>query len=427
MKLKKILAFLLLLSLFIPAFSEPAPVDLVFTNPSLDCSTGVRISFHAQQEKAVLLYTKAADTNFKKAKKIKCTGEYTPVEFHDGEEYYQFAAELKKLKANTEYIYKIVLKGYEDVDYESNVYSFSTADNDGEFGFLWISDVHTEINIPTRMRYADELADMAQTYLNGDMDLVVSSGDEVCYGAYYNNWQQWNGTFINKKIWADVPGNHTYYDVFKRGQDMVGPEWWDVTQNQPEDNPEGQPSSFWFLYDSILFIGIDSIDSSYTNQQKTWFKRVVEENEGRYQYLIVYQHYPYMNAFTGGFGGTDVSFFLWQQVFDDYGVDFALSGDSHVFIQTKPIFNRRLSKKPNEKGTVYIGAPQIGDRSREIQTYVNEELMENRITSSDLDGQSGISFFKVTKEGITYTLIDMSGEKRVETYYPARRPYPEKK
>ena len=39
--------------------------------------------------------------------------------------------------------------------YESPVYSFKTAGNDGVFGFLWVSDVHTHPMYPNRLALAE--------------------------------------------------------------------------------------------------------------------------------------------------------------------------------------------------------------------------------------------------------------------------------
>ena len=287
-------------------FAEPKPVDLVYTNPGEDCATSVRLSWHTTEEKSTVYYSKASDTEYRHAKKIQSTGVNTPVEFHDGEQYYRHEAIIKGLKKDTSYHYKIVLES----GFESDEYSFATADNDGEFGFLWTGDVHSHPDIEIRRELSEKLAEAAEKNLDNDMDLVISTGDEVCYGAYYDNWQEWQGGYLNRKVWAGIPGNHTYYDVFpKKGQDTVDNRWWCATQNPPDNGPEVMHSNFWFKYDSILFIGIDSIDTSYLNQQKEWFEEVLKKNEGTYQYLVVFQHYPYISGFNGGFGGPKVSYY----------------------------------------------------------------------------------------------------------------------
>ncbi len=232
-------------------FAEPNPVDLVYTNPGEDCAHSVRLSWHTTEEKSTVYYSKASDSDFKHAKKISSTGVYTPVEFHDGEQYYRHEAIIKGLKRDTSYHYKIILES----GYESGEYSFATADDDGEFGFLWTGDVHTHPDIAIRRELSEKLAEVAEKNLNNDMDLVISTGDEVCYGAYYDNWQEWQNGYINRKVWAGIPGNHTYYDVFpKKGQDTVDNRWWCATQNPPDNGPEVMRSNVWFKYDSILFI-----------------------------------------------------------------------------------------------------------------------------------------------------------------------------
>lgn len=404
-------------------FADPKPVDLVYTNPGEDCASSVRLSWHTTEEKSTVYYSKAADTEYKHAKKIQSTGVNTPVEFHDGEQYYRHEAIIKGLKKDTSYHYKIVLES----GYESDEYSFATADNDGEFGFLWTGDVHSHPDIEIRRELSEKLAEAAEKNLDNDMDLVISTGDEVCYGAYYDNWQEWQGGYLNRKVWAGIPGNHTYYDVFpKKGQDTVDNRWWCATQNPPDNGPEVMRSNFWFKYDSILFIGIDSIDTSYLNQQKEWFEEVLKKNEGTYQYLVVFQHYPYISGFNGGFGGPNVSYYLWMNLFDEYGVDLALSGDHHVYLQSNALKNKKTAKD-GKSGTTYFVCPQIGDRAREMQGTIDPSIIKSRITSSDLAYESGLSYFKVSKEGITHTLLDGNGDIVESHFIPAKRSYVEPK
>lgn len=404
-------------------FAEPNPVDLVYTNPGQDCAHSVRLSWHTTEEKSTVYYSKASDSDFKHAKKISSIGLYTPVEFHDGEQYYRHEAIIKGLKRDTSYHYKIILES----GYESGEYSFATADDDGEFGFLWTGDVHTHPDIAIRRELSEKLAEVAEKNLDNDMDLVISTGDEVCYGAYYDNWQEWQNGYINRKVWAGIPGNHTYYDVFpKKGQDTVDNRWWCATQNPPDNGPEVMRSNFWFKYDSILFIGVDSIDTSYLNEQKKWFEEVLEQNKGTYQYIVVYQHYPYISGFNGGFGGTNVAYYLWMNLFDTYGVDLALSGDHHVYLQSNALVNKKTAKD-GVSGTTYFVCPQIGDRAREMQGTIDPSIIKSRITSSDLAYESGLSYFKVSKEGLTHTLLDGNGDIVESHFIPAKRPYVEVK
>ena len=422
--IKKLIGLICLLGLNSALlFADPKPVDLVYTNPGEDCATSVRLSWHTTEEKSTIYYSKAEDTEYRHAKKIQSTGVNTPVEFHDGEQYYRHEAIIKGLKKDTSYHYKIVLES----GYESNEYSFATADNDGEFGFLWTGDVHSHPDIEIRRELSEKLAEVAEKNLDNDMDLVISTGDEVCYGAYYDNWQEWQGGYLNRKVWAGIPGNHTYYDVFpKKGQDTVDNRWWCATQNPPDNGPEIMRSNFWFKYDSILFIGIDSIDTSYLNQQKEWFEEVLKKNEGTYQYLVVFQHYPYISGFNGGFSGPNVSYYLWMNLFDEYGVDLALSGDHHVYLQSNALKNKKTAKD-GKTGTTYFVCPQIGDRAREMQGTIDPSIIKSRITSSDLAYESGLSYFKVSKEGITHTLLDGNGDIVESHFIPAKRSYVEPK
>ena len=115
-----------------------------------------------------------------------------------------------------------------------------------------------------------------------------------------------------------------------------------------------------------------------------------------------------------------------MNLFDEYGVDLALSGDHHVYLQSNALKNKKTAED-GISGTTYFVCPQIGDRSREMQGTIDPSIIKSRITSSDLAYESGLSYFKVTKEGITHTLLDGNGD-IVETHFiQAKRPYVEPK
>ena len=62
-----------------------------------------------------------------------------------------------------------------------------------------------------------------------------------------------------------------------------------------------------------------------------------------------------------------------------------------------------------------------------MQGTIDPSIIKSRITSSDLAYESGLSYFKVTKEGLTHTLLDGNGDIVESHFIPAKRPYIEAK
>ena len=83
----------------------------------------------------------------------------------------------------------------------------------------------------------------------------------------------------------------------------------------------------------------------------------------------------------------------------------------------------KKTAKDGVSGTTYFVCPQIGDRAREMQGTIDPSIIKSRITSSDLAYESGLSYFKVTKEGLTHTLLDGNGDIVESHFIPAKRPY----
>ena len=62
-----------------------------------------------------------------------------------------------------------------------------------------------------------------------------------------------------------------------------------------------------------------------------------------------------------------------------------------------------------------------------MQGTIDPSIIKSRITSSDLAYESGLSYFKVSKEGITHTLLDGNGDIVESHVIPAKRSYVEPK
>ena len=422
-------------------------VDIIYANPGENCATEVTISWHSSEANSKLIYTKADDVNYENATEIMVEGVYDETSFiyYDVCKFYKCVVELKDLSPDTNYIYKVSTGNV-----TSREHKFKTA-GAGNFTFGYMSDIHAVNydNLDLGMTAVKKLQTV-QTLLSkakkvsGDIDLIVTTGDEVWRGSQYSNWLEWSKnqyvTATEDYLWAGAVGNHEYYtqvtssvwnyypDKYASNTDAIYSDpdyfyntYFNAVKSVPKNGPEGIPSCYWFLYNNVLFISIDSMQTSEYKQLdkiKAWFEEVVLKNEGKYQYIIAYQHYPWYDFQTG----VDKYAYRWRDLFDKYNVDLALSGHMHGYLRSKLLYNGAVSEDET-KGTYYVVSPQIGDRAKAITSYSNVDLFASWQSTRDYKDYSAMSTITVTKEGMTYKLIDVDGKVKDEFTIKARRPY----
>ena len=454
-KIRKVLLFLILSLLsftFLYSSVNAAAlavngVDVIYANPGEDCMTEVTISWHSSSASSKLTYTLASDKNYENATVIEATGVYDETSFiyYDVCKFYKCKVELKGLQADTNYIYKVSCGNI-----TSREHKFKTAGT-GDFTFGYMSDIHAVDydNLDLGMTAVKKLQTV-QTLINkskkvsGDLSFMLTTGDEVWRGSQYSNWLEWSKnqytTATEDYLWAGAPGNHEYYtqttssvwnyypDKYASNPSAIYSDpdyfyntYFNAVKAVPQNGPDGIPSSYWFLYNNVLFICIDSMQSSeYAKLSvlRAWFEETVQKNEGKYQYIIAYQHYPWYDFQTG----EDKYAYRWNDLFDKYGVDLALSGHMHGYLRTKQLYNGAVSDD-ELKGTYYVVSPQIGDRPKDITAYNNKDLIQTWESTKKYTDYSAMSTISVTKESITYKLIDVDGTVKDEFTIKAKRAY----
>lgn len=403
-----IFSFLALFTLSTKVLAATEPIEMVIAGPGEIASSEMLFTWRSTNSKSKFVYYETDGGN---TEKIDVNGELENTIFTTEKiSNYRYKLELTNLKPGTEYTYYI-----ESGTSKISPRKFETANEAGDFNFLWVSDNHAYPTITDRQTKFEDIYNHAKNDLNDDIPLVLSTGDDASYGGNYDNWQTLTNklSLFKETIYVSTPGNHTCYEYDSSTIPTTESDrFFDAILNTPENGTDEGSTSFWFLYNSILFIGLDSIvansnGSKYLPLQRQFFIDTVEQNEGKYQYIIVFQHYPFMNALTGSrFGPYGTNYGKWYELFDQYGVDLALSGDHHCYYRSNSLYDDKVVE---EGGTTYVGAPQIGGRHREITEENDKDYYATRITSANLAGNSAATYFKVTSEGITGTLIDING------------------
>ena len=398
--------------------AQAATFNMLSCCPGENNATQARFVWHSDSDACTLWYAKASAPG--SAQQATCESVSKPVTFRNSDvSYYKYTAALSSLDPGTEYIYWVEAGGS-----QSGVQRFKTAGTSGSYNFLWMSDVHSHPDNPGKMNTVELLRQDAEsrTASSGGIDFVLFSGDAVKYGSRYDNWQQWNGSpAVTNYMFAMIPGNKEYY--YTGSSTFYDYYWYLAVKNNPPNGPgtTEQEGCYWFLRDSVLFVGIDSLihkgsrmtrygdKTNVLRDQTNWFDRVVSEQKSKksFRYLVVVQHDPWFvyAASKDSFDKSRGNYDTWRHVFDKHKVDLALSGDEHNYIRTKPL----RSDAANSDGTIYMVAGQIEESNygatitTSISDYGNANATKYFDCMGATDASCGAAWIEVRPDSLKVT------------------------
>ncbi len=397
-------------------------VYMIFTNPGEDCNSQMRIGWHSDYENAgcYVMYTTADDENFANA--VRADGEYddqaymwfynrlTTNTLSDSRfttKFLDWSVELDNLTPNTAYIYRV----YDGEGLYSETHKFCTSGAD-EYSIIWMSDAHVNTQYVGRLNDWRKTFAAAEKVAKYPIGFQFYTGDTVTSGDRYADWLSVaNESFSKNYMIADLVGNHDVYDGIMDDDTPYYTDFWKsgeyfgIAFNNPKNGytfnsqriggylntaglseyadkpadellemPDGSGKLFtgavdntdgrcyWFNYNGILFIIFEYYSMMFAGDTQAaldWAGQVIEQNEGKYDYIICANHVNLVNGGSGDFrdyGATDYEFF--GKLFDEYNVDAFFGGDNHVYLRTASIFGGAVNTDP-EKGTYIVQAPCI--------------------------------------------------------------------
>ncbi len=227
-------------------------------------------------------------------------------------------------------------------------------------------------------------------------------------------------------IYASAAGNKEYYNINKV---LTSEEWFLATFNNPQNGPDGLKGSYWFRYDSVLFISLDLIlkinsDSTISSLQ-SWLKSVVAENEGKYQYIVIFKHFPdFISQNTEDYSANGPYYKKWFKIYDEIGADFVLSGDFHSYSRSNLLYNNEVQPASSTKGCYYITGPLVAPSGflPNIKSLSNVLL---GVGTPNGGRTHGAGYFKVTHEEMTYYLYGEDGKVYDEITIKPKRSFQE--
>lgn len=319
-----------------------------------------------------VVYTKANDRNWRKAKVVKpeeCR-RCDLFEETGGGVIVKCGASLEGLRPDTEYKYCI-----ESGAERSAEHSFRTA-GAGKWSACVISDMHTYM-VPGRTLAAMAMIDTVRA-LDPSLDFVLSPGDVVAFSDYYSVWSKlFEQRHFQDLMWARVNGNHDNWtkDCPRELRYEVPNHYYTATSYFPHNGYEGEIGvCYHFRYGNAFFVMLNTEDMAggkELDDAKAWTRRVIAEaraGKNPPTFVVVCFHYEWFY----GQDGRAFQYKRWSELFDEMGVDLALAGDNHIYVRSHPI-RGGVVVGPGAGGTTYLQTPASdNDRGREVNPDRND-------------------------------------------------------
>lgn len=332
----------------------------IIANPGENASSEMRFNWHQDLDKgkSYIVYTTLSDKDWKKAKEVGSNQEICTVfdsiyskrpngeDFYENVKFIRNNVELSGLKPNTVYQYKIILEN-EDPNTYSSIRYFKTAPKSNQWTMGIISDVHVYAPIPNRQKAGMAMIQQLEKQNKKPFDMMLHVGDMSAWGGSYSFWPVlYADSTFSRYVWAGVNGNH---DDMTRKHDQSNAFFRNVNNNPANGYPGEEGVVYYFTYGNTLFIMLNNeamkSDEGLAKAQQ-WMRKVVQNNAAKF--IVVISHYQW---FMGGDGRTS-QYARWSKLFDELGVDLAISANNHIYARTNAIYANQ--ETDGSKGTVYM-------------------------------------------------------------------------
>lgn len=417
-KLSLLLVAITALAWLNPVSAQDTPYTII-ANPGENASSEIRLNWHTNlgSGDSYIIYTKRSDKDWKKAIRARADQELCTVfdsiysKKPDGENFYEDARfmrntiALQGLKGDTEYKYKFSSENAPDssnTNKNSKIHYFKTAPKSEKWDMGIISDMHVYAPLPNRQKAAMEMIQQLEKQNKKPFDMMLDVGDMAAWGGSYSFWPTlYADSTFSKYVWAGVNGNH---DNMTR-LNAQSNKFFRNVNNNPVNGYAGQIGvCYYFIYGDALFVMLNNEAMKSAEElakAQDWTREVIKNNPAKY--VIVLEHY---NWFMGE-DGKSSQYSRWKALFDECGVDLAISGNNHIYVRTNALYADQ--ETDGSKGTVYIQTSSSdNERGRSVEEQLhNKDLIKFRW--SEGSKTVGALIMKADKKHLTLTLYDRNG------------------
>ena len=244
-------------------------------------------------------------------------------------------------------------------------------------------------------------------------NLMLCSGDLTGTSANYFEWQ-W--LFDNNDCFRDVLfnsaiGDHEYWAKYEEHASMFNePIPYLNIMPSPDNGPELEKNkTFYFIFNNCLFIFLntqdsDTIDNENIQNQLKWFRDIVNQNKGLYDYLIVYMHKSIYGSFENDTRVRKMMRPMFYPLFDECMVDVVFSGHDHRYCRTYALKDDKL----DDNGTYYIDLGSSGNKRRTYEEAVDNDSLSARVVKIKEDELAIGALVNIYEDKIIVDIYDQN-------------------
>ena len=319
-----------------------------------------------------------------------------------------FKATVDGLEANTSYVYRVGAGSN-----WSKTYGFTTGElGYGQpFSFMFAGDpqIGASGNVASDTEgWINTLDTMDAAF--PETDFMISLGDQVNTRDVNTIEEEYEGFFAPEALHgitlATNVGNH---DTYNNNQHYTyNFNMPNVSELGATDNAGDGSGDFWFTYNGVLFMSLNSNNMS-TSEHRAFMEDAIAQNPDANWKIVTFHHSVYSTA-----SHTADSDILQRRselpvVFSQLGIDAVLMGHDHVYTRTylmdgtTPEITDKVEDtltNPESGEVLYITANSAsGSKYYELQN-----LPQNTFAAvSDQSQRQNMSIAEVTEDSITFT------------------------
>ncbi|HYI95709.1 MAG TPA: metallophosphoesterase [Bryobacteraceae bacterium] len=289
--------------------------------------------------------------------------------------YYRYEVNLQKLKAGTEYTYRVLVN---DSSVLADPLRFRTA---GTQAFRFVAFGDSGMG-------SEAQAKLANLMMSQNAKLVVHTGDLVyptgTYERYEKLYFEYYKDIMKEAPFYPCPGNHDYYEFHCAPYKSV--------HSLPTDTVARSDSGRYYSYDwsNVHFISLDSNDSlaeaaQGKGEMLEWLEKDLQSTDKFWR--VVYLHHP---AYSVGFHKDEPECEMVRQyiapILDKYFVPLVLNGHEHSYQRTFPMRGGKVAS-PGD-GTVYVTTGGGGADLHEVAAadHAQVAISQHHYVSCNVNG-----------------------------------------
>ena len=255
---------------------------------------------------------------------------------------------------------------------------------DESFTFLWMSDTHNrDESVPPLERALEKHPDTAFLTISGD--LVGTGQQRDDWDRLFHNF----AFFLRERPLMPSIGNHDAIDG-------LGSELYRTLLHLPDNGPDmfERGQSFSLRYGNLLLISLDV--TADIAAQRPWLEETLRDTDALWKVAVL--HFP-PYALERNYPDIERE---WCTVFEQHGLDLALSGHVHYHLRTWPLKDG-APVEPPETGVRYLVSVAIPGRAYMADAPPWAEVLK-------LDGKATCTAFTIQANRLVMHAYTDNGE-----------------